>query len=605
MSSPNRSEPAIDEYISLDLDVNIFLDDTIDASAANKRTASGSPSCSSTTASSAATTTDNNTTTAAAAASFDYQSSEYDELLITTTPSTTTTTTTSTSIPTPPTQTPPAFLSDVSPSPTSNPAAIAPTVGLNPGLNPGTAAGEAGNNAPSSSQPSSGSGRSGGVATPVVIASSVVGAVAVVGLVGFLLWFWRKRWLKKRRSTLLTPLSTDPSFRTGEKPYVIDRESLGPTPRSTKLKAALGYNFRRFRGQVGSLVSRNRDSSSTGGRSQFMNVSQHSRNSSSLSNHTGPRDVVTAKDRLKDWWERLTADMKFNWRLRGENNNGKDPFAATRGMKERKAANGGQPDFLTLLGMDEREVEREAQRRRLSRGKGSAGSADHFLGGLGLNFDSASANPFSDINALPHDSAKPAPLAVTNPSSNNPFSDANAIPAPAAAVKPPTTYVADVRRSRGTSIGGSTTRPPSGSTFSPRLDSMYRDSMQSVESFSTRRNKFRSDPFDLERPELLGNHSTTASSNYSSQVNSTAPRVPGSAHTRSDSFSSKYSSGVSMDGWSDPGPDVGPAGPPSGGPSSYRFEAESPVAGYRAGEQRRMPGRRPSQGSNNSVGKAL
>ncbi|KAE9572496.1 hypothetical protein CGMCC3_g11381 [Colletotrichum fructicola] len=542
MSSPNRSNlpegafittfngKRFDEYVALDIDN--FIDDTVDpstASAANKRTLRGSSS-----SSSAAATARGNNITTAAAASIDYQFSD--------------------------------------PHATSSDAASAER-----------------------RQPSTRKLKHPCAGCPYV------GAAAVIGLLGFLLWFWRKRWLRKRRSTLLTPLSTDPSFRTGEK-FVIDRGSLGPTPRTAKLKAALGYNFNRFRGQVGGLVSRNRDSSSTGGRSQFMNISQHSRNSSSMSNHGGPRDVVTTKDRMKDWWERLRADMKFNWRLRGDKNAEKDPFAASRDMKERKAATGGQPDFLTLLGMDEREVEREAQRRRLSRGKGSAGSGDHFLGGLGLNFDNASANPFSDINALPHDSAKPAPLAVANPSSNNPFSDSNAISAPAAAVKPPMTYVADVRRSRGTSVGGNTTRPPSGSTFSPRLDSMYRDSMQSVESFSTRRNKFRSDPFDLERPELLGNRSTPASSNYS-QAGGGPPRVPGSAHTRSDSFSSKYSSGVSMDGWSDPGPDVGP----SGGPAAYRYEAESPVAGYRPGEQRK-PGRRPSQtsqGSQQSVGKAL
>ncbi|KAK2044296.1 hypothetical protein LZ31DRAFT_554408 [Colletotrichum somersetense] len=508
-------------------------------------------------------------------------------------------------VPTPPAaETSPAFLSDIqpSPSPTSS-AGPGPGVGaISPStpLNPGTAAGEASDDPPVSNGTPSGNSRSGGLATPVVIASSVVGAVVFLGLIGLLIWFWRKRILKRRRSTLLTPLSTEPSFRRAEKaPYIIDRASLGPTPRSAKLKAALGYNFQRFLGQLGALVSPNRDSSPAGNRSQFMNVSQHRRNSSSLSNHTGPRDVVTTKDRVKDWWERLTADMNFNWRLRGTGNTDNDTFVPARDMKDRKAAAGGQPDFLTLLGMDDREVEREAQRRRLSRGHGSAGSADHFLGGLGLNFDNAAANPnpFSDANAVRQDSAKPAPLTVANPD-NDPFSDVNAISAPAAAVKPPSTYVADVRRSRGTSFGGGTTRPPSGSTYAPRLDSMYRDSVQSVESFATRRNKFRSDPFDLERPELLGNRTTQTSSNYS-QAGSGAPRVPGSAHTRADSFSSKYSSGVSLDGWSDPGPDVGP----SNGPS-YRYETESPVAGYRPGEQR-MLGRRPSGGSQNSVGKAL
>ncbi|KAJ0161139.1 hypothetical protein CTA2_6705, partial [Colletotrichum tanaceti] len=509
--------------------------------------------------------------------------------------------------------TPPVFLSnlDPSPSPTSSAGAgagagvgaIVPSLPLNPG----TAAGEAGNDSPASNGTPSGNIRSGGVAKPVVIASSVVGAVAVLGLFGFLLWIWRKRLLKKRRSTLLTPLSTDPRFRDTENPsYIIDRRSLGPTPRSAKLKAALGYNFQRFRVQLGGLVSRNRDSSSARDRSQFMNVSQHSRNSSSWSNYTAPRDVVTTKDRIKDWWERLTADTNLNWRLRGKRIVEKDLSAPTRDMQDQNAAMGGQPDFLTLLGMDDTEVQREAQRRRLSRGQGSAGSADHFLGGLGLNFENAAANPFSDVNALPHDSAKPAPLAVAN-TGNDPFSDANTISAPAAAVKPPSTYVADVRRSRGTSFGGGTTRPPSGSTYSPRLESMYRDSLQSVESFTTRRNKFRSDPFDLERPELLGSHTTQASSNYNQGGGGGggAPRVPGSAHTRADSFTSKYSSGVSMDGWSEPGPDVGPS---SSGPS-YRHEAESPVAGYRPVEQK--AGWRPSGGSQNSggsqtsVGKAM
>ncbi|GKT82787.1 hypothetical protein Ct61P_00637 [Colletotrichum tofieldiae] len=630
MSSPNRNanlpdgafittfngkrSTTLDKHLTL----NIKLDVTIDTSAANKRTASAGcdPFSCSAAATAAAIVVDHTTTTSR----FDYYFSDRHKrrllrwsqvLLLPASGSidvlyaaNRTSQTDANAVPTPPpAQTPPAFLSDVSPSPLPTSSAgsgagvgaIAPS----PPLNPGTAAGEAGNDSPASSGTPSGNSRSGGVANPVVIASSVVGAVVVLGLLGFLLWFWRKRLLKKRRSTLLTPLSTDPSFRHAEKAsYVIDRASLGPTPRSAKLKAALGYNFQRFRGQLGALVSRNRDSSSTRDRSQFMNVSQHSRNSSSFSNHTGPRDVVTTKDRVKDWWERLTADMSFNWRLRGDRSVDKDPFASARDMKDRKAAVGGQPDFLTLLGMDDREVEREAQRRRLSRGQGSTGSADHFLGGLGLNFENAAANPFSDVNALPHDSAKPAPLTVTNPG-NNPFSDVNAISAPAAAAKPPSTYVADVRRSRGTSFGGGTTRPPSGSTYSPRLDSMYRDSMQSVESFATRRNKFRSDPFDLERPELLGSRTTQASSNYS-QAGGGAPRVPGSAHTRADSFSSKYSSGVSMDGWSDPGPDVGPS---SSGPS-YRYEAESPVAGYRPGEQKK-PGRRPSGGSQNSVGKAL
>lgn len=74
-----QPESTNDEYVALDIDN--FIDDTVDpstASAANKRTLRGSSFFSA-----AATARGNNITTPAAA-SIDYQFSEYDELLITT-----------------------------------------------------------------------------------------------------------------------------------------------------------------------------------------------------------------------------------------------------------------------------------------------------------------------------------------------------------------------------------------------------------------------------------------------------------------------------------------------------------------------------------------
>lgn len=361
---------------------------------------------------------------------------------------------------------------------------------------------------------------SGGSSMPstAVLAGSIAGGVALVSIIAFLLWFWRKKAINKRRSSLLTPLTIPPGAgksggRGSEKTaYVIDRESLGPTPRGQQFRAVIGAKFRRLRGNSQASVDLNRGASS--------------------------RDVVTGKDRFKDWWERLTADVNFNWKLRNDGAGDVDPAAAARDVRERSGGGASsQPDFLTLLGMDDKEVQREAARRQAGHTKGASSGSDHFLGGLGLNFDSSTGggtkeNPFSDMNALSHDSAKPAPLTVSPSGAGNPFSDDNALRGPA-------TYVADVRRSRG----------------HPGDAGVYRESVLS--DAEPRRTKFRSDPFDLERPELLG----------SRQDLSLAEEVgrPRRAHTREGSFSSKYSSGFSLGDWSDPGPDVGPGGSKKGG----------------------------------------
>ncbi|KXX74920.1 hypothetical protein MMYC01_207958 [Madurella mycetomatis] len=291
------------------------------------------------------------------------------------------------------------------------------------------------------------------VQSTVAVAGGVIGGVVAISILAFFIWWWRRRRLRKRRSTLLTPLDAVPSFGRDEKGgYVINRGSIGPTPVTEKVKAALGQNFKRFRGHLrtktgGSAPSVNLDR----GTSQFMDLpNSHSRSNSGVGG-----GEVTSKDRFMDWWSRLTADMNFNWRLRnGDSNNTAGRNNMPAATQEKKPALGSQPDFLTLLNMDDRELDREAQRRRasISRKNGSASSADNFLGGLNLNFGSPSNdNPFSDSNAIAHTSAQPAPLAISQPL--NPFSDANAIrdPPPPAMPKP-ATYVADIRRSRGQSV---------------------------------------------------------------------------------------------------------------------------------------------------------
>ena len=448
------------------------------------------------------------------------------------------------------------------------------------------------------------------VQSTVAVAGGVIGGVVAISLVAFVVWWWRRRVLRKRRSTLLTPLDAVPSFdRRDEKgPYVINRGSIGPTPMVTKIKAAMGYNVKKFRGRVNHMVTKSNGGAASvnldRGNSQFMDpVSTHSRDNSAA--YGGGGANVTTKDRFVDWWSRLTADMKFNWRLR--NRDTMDDFAIVSGDREKRTKLGSQPDFLTLLGMDDGELDREAQRRRasISRKNGSTSSADNFLGGLSLNFGNSSDNPFSDANALAHNSAQPAPLVVSQ--SNNPFSDANAIRDPPAAVPKPNTYVADIRRSRGQSVGAGTAQPPNGQY------NRDRDSGGSVGSFTARRNKFRSDPFDLERPELLAGaraaknsmSSSTAGTAGSEPRNSQVRRPPG-AHTRNESFTSKYSSGISMGDWSDPGPDVGPAASRWDGPEPR----ESPTQGWRDRLEKEAAAKnggvqRKSDGSERVVGKAM
>ncbi|KAK5653579.1 hypothetical protein OQA88_8841 [Cercophora sp. LCS_1] len=452
------------------------------------------------------------------------------------------------------------------------------------------------------------------VQSTVAVAGGVIGGVVAISIAAFLIWWWRRRVIKKRRSTLLTPLDAA-NYRDEKGAYVINRGSIGPTPMGEKFRNALGYNVKKFRGRMSSLTKKSGSHSVNldRGTSQFMDpANSHSRAGSSV---TGGRDEVTSKDRFLDWWSRLTADMNFNWRMRKGIDKDAISIASSDSRNEKRGVNAAQPDFLTLLNMDDGELDREAQRRRasLSRKNGSAGSADHFLGRLNLDFGSRQDDPFSDANALAHTSAQPAPLAVS--SANNPFSDSNAIRDPPPTMPKPSTYISDMRRSRGQSVS-TTNRQPS------TIYNGGRDSGGSVGEFAGRRNKFRSDPFDLERPELLAGaraakNSITSStagtmgsdgrgSRVSGGVGTGDIRRPPGAHQRSESFTSKYSSGISMGDWSDPGPDVGPAATRWDGPEPRA----SPTQGWRdrlEKERAEKAGvkRNNSVGSQRSVGKAM
>ena len=380
-------------------------------------------------------------------------------------------------------------------------------------------------------QSASGSGSSASTSgtnptTTIAVAGGVIGGLAFLALLFFLWWFWQRRIKRKRHSTLLTPLSNVPArFREdggsgrnegnagnekGGGEYVINRGSIGPTPKVVRIKASLDYGIQQIKGQFSKIMA--------------------------------------GKGRGASY-----------------NNNEKPASTANN--------NPGQPDFLTLLGMDERELERAAQnkknyqKKRASRGgsrsssslmagmnsRGGSNSNNDYLGRLNISFD----DPFSDANAVGGPPAKLTPLTVSQ--ADNPFADSHAVPS--SSTKPVSNYVADLRRSRGQSA----------SMNSARGASMYRESVATVATAATvdpqaKRTRFRSDPFDLERPELLGRAtpatvpSMPRDSRLSGRVDTGEIRRPRGSHQRSESFTSKYSSGVSsMGDWSDPGPDVGPS----------------------------------------------
>jgi len=260
-------------------------------------------------------------------------------------------------------------------------------------------------------------------------------------------------------------------------------------------------------------------------------------------------------------------------------------------MSEKQAKMNNPPDFSQLLGMDEGNLQLQAEQRRTSLARGTS-----TMGSLGLSFGSiTNPDPFVDLSPTPK-KAKANPFA--DPSNlSNPFLDPPSRPEPSISRENP--YIAGTRRSRGHSIDATTssnnasasiyqTRPPSTiagsrypSTIAPNRDS-YRDTVFSTFS-NVRKGKGRSDPFDLERPELWRprvesqdmyppalNPANTQAQRGSFPANTSGKAqgilgidFNGQPGKRVDSNltynSSKYSSMISgLSEWGDPGPDVEP-----------------------------------------------
>lgn len=428
--------------------------------------------------------------------------------------------------------------------------------------------------APASGSPSSVNGAANSIPTSseskihstVAVAGGVIGSIVGLSMLAFFLWFWRRRLGRRRQSSLLTPLSTTHPGRGGLDPreekgstYEINRDSIGPTPRTERFTAALGYTMRQVSSRISQIVRRESSVNKNRGPSQFIASRNRADSSSSGVGYPTRRGDITALDRLKDWWFHLKSDIAFSRRLQTTKTPIlSDPFASSRHMSERGAVKlpppnsttsmRGQPDFLTLLRLDDAET----QRRQVSAKSGTSSLPNGHPGRPSL--DLSNTNPFSDENSIAGErsGAKPAPLRI------NPFSDANAI----VTSRNPSVYVASTRQSRTQSISAASPVP----NTSRAPSTIYRDSATSVATFSTRQNKFRSDPFDLEPLRQQGGSLSSSTAGVSGSVESVdvVPndvRRPTGAHVRAESLTSKYSSGVSrtsLRGWADPGPDVGP-----------------------------------------------
>ncbi|KAK1774039.1 hypothetical protein QBC45DRAFT_455055 [Copromyces sp. CBS 386.78] len=372
------------------------------------------------------------------------------------------------------------------------------------------------------------------------VAGGVLSGLVVLSLIGLLFWLWRRRRLQKRRST--SP-RTNPDGNE-KKPYIISRRSIGPTPVLVKAKAALGYNSKKIRERISQSFSEGSIrilSPSNRQQSQGL-LGTHGRNPSLFFTNS-VKGTGLVKVSISNWWSRITSHMYTSKRHNDEVV--RDRYSDTGNTSERQTRLQYQPDFLTLIRIDEDDLGREVQgQQRVS------GSRDKPPTTQLLHPDERN-NPFRDPNTLSHVSAIPAPLAAAGGPSDNPFSD----PVP----RPPNSNQRPHRRPP----------PPPGNTakINPSRQPSTRTYRESINSFTTHRNKFRSDPFDLERPELLC-HGVPQVMASQGTATTGGPRHPPGAHTRQESLggSSRYSypSGVN-----DPGPDVGPASARNGGNGAY------------------------------------
>ncbi|KAL4723407.1 hypothetical protein ACLX1H_009904 [Fusarium chlamydosporum] len=296
-------------------------------------------------------------------------------------------------------------------------------------------------------------------ATPVVV-GSVVGSILGISMLAFVIfWLMRRRKLQHRRSTLLTPLGTRPGVPPPSNlmKYEIDNQSLGPTPRSAKVAAAMSANAKKFSQRLrqsmsdASHINMSRGNSQFGADSQTMSTARaHSRASS-----------TPGQQPQNGWWGQLIEESSV-----------KDVPVAAPAMPHQ--------------GYDGRRT--------------------------------PSPNPFSDYNSTvagpsgppglvreyshsvpPHGSMVPPPLIPARVPGDDPFADGDgdSIMSPELAQQSPTVYGGAVGQRRSPSMSRNLTPQSTGDNINLKPHEVWRG-------------KVHSNPFDLELdnrvvPSMYGN----------------------------------------------------------------------------------------------------
>ncbi|POR36460.1 Uncharacterized protein TPAR_03334 [Tolypocladium paradoxum] len=352
------------------------------------------------------------------------------------------------------------------------------------------------------------------------IVGVAVGGVAALSLILLLLWLWRRRVAKKRQGTLPSSFSKTTRKQRDVDANELDGGAAGARTGTSRLAAALGFHGGRSRSPCGATDSPTVIPSR--GTSQFLETAAVPW----LDTSTATRpvlDVLTVKDRALDWWSRKAVDKDFNARVRV--NRGGPPSAD---MAEKSSTYNIQPEFSARLA---------------------------------ISFDDPGRlDPFSDAQAT-SSSAVYSTSQPTNAKPSNPFADpsttqprrhsrnqSQTVSVTYAPAIPPRTR----GRSLSATVRASQYPPPA---MASRPHSIHRDSLQSVEFFVDRRNKVRSDPFDLELESRMMPGATAVAQ----MPRRTAASPTHGPHTRPGSLrSSRYTSGVSTSDWSEAGADRGP-----------------------------------------------
>ncbi|KAF9762515.1 hypothetical protein IL306_003397 [Fusarium sp. DS 682] len=320
--------------------------------------------------------------------------------------------------------------------------------------------------------------------TPVVVGSIVGSILGLSFLAVVIFWLIRRRRQQRRRSTLLTPLDFPPGA-SGKEKYEIDNNSLGPTPRSVKVAAAMSANAKK-------IGQRFRQSMSSSHVDMSRGNSQFGAESHSTPTNRAPSRGSAAPGQQQGWWSRLIEESSV-------------------------------VDLTAAPPMPENDYDG----RR-----------------------TPSPNPFSDANSvsagprgdsygrdgtLPHGSLVPPPLATARPRSlDNPFADESSSLSPDPMQPPPMAYREPIDHRRSPTMSRNLTPQSTGDGVRLRPQEVWRGNVHS-------------NPFDL---ELDGRHMssvghiqnmpryTAASSFYSTNRQTVR-------HSRAESYTSRYTSGVS------------------------------------------------------------